>query len=560
MHTSFETLGLRAELVRAVNESNYTQPTEIQSLAIPPILSGRDVFGQAQTGTGKTAAFTLPLLSNLQPTGKPQALILTPTRELALQVATAVERYGQFMKVRVVSIYGGQSYVRQQRQIERGTDVIVGTPGRLLDLMEKQMIDLSTIKYVVLDEADEMLKMGFIDDVETILIATPLDRQTALFSATLPESIRHLAQKYMRDPLFVNIPTAEMTVAQIEQQYVLVHGDSKIPALSRLLETEDIQSALVFTRTRAGAMELSESLIKRGYLVDVISGDLSQEARETVLRRFRNGDLPVLVATDVVARGVDIPAVSHVFNFDMPLDQEDYVHRIGRTGRAGRSGIAITLVTPDERRRLRYLEHFIQHKLTEIRLPKLEDIRARRKELFMKRLEVTLEKGEMELGMEAVSELLQAGYDMTEVAAAAIQLARAAELARPVDHVKTIREEAPRRERGAYKGEGFRREHREDATRHEGNGNGNGKPRRSSGQEAGMVRLVLNIGRSDGIKPGDIVGTIAAHAGIPGKAIGAIDIRQEDTYVDVQDALVERVLSKMKRGHIKGKPVKLVRA
>lgn len=585
MSNSFESLGLREELLRAVQESGYTQPSDIQQLAIPPMLEGTDVLGQAQTGTGKTAAFTLPILHRLESDYRGiQALILTPTRELALQVSTNVERYGQFMRVRVVPIYGGQSYIRQQRQLERGVHVVVGTPGRILDLMEKGMLDLSAVRFMVLDEADEMLKMGFIDDVETILAATPVERQTALFSATLPETIRRLAKQYMREPQVIQVAAAEMTVQRIEQNYVLVHEDSKIAALSRMLEMQDIQSALIFTRTRARAMEVSESLRQRTYQVDVISGDLSQDARETVLKRFRSGDLPLLVATDVVARGVDIPDVSHVFNFDIPLDDEDYVHRIGRTGRAGRSGVAITLITPGERRKLRYLEQFIGQSLTELKLPRLEDIRERRNALFLKKLEAVLETGENEMGMEVISTLSENGYDMTEVAAAAIQLARAAELTRPIDHIKTIRErEQGSRdsrsngrsysgERRSYSGEsrsygGERRSYGENRSYSSSNGEGQAEgerdyarsPRRREAEE-GMVRLIMNVGRNDGVRPGDIVGAIANSAGIPGKAIGAIEIRQTETFIDVNDQHVERVLTKMKRGSMKGKPVKIMRA
>lgn len=580
MTHSFESLGLREELLRAVQESGYTEPSPIQQLAIPPMLEGVDVLGQAQTGTGKTAAFTLPILHRLEADYRGvQALILTPTRELALQVSTNVERYGQFMRARVVPIYGGQSYVRQQRQLERGAHVVVGTPGRILDLMEKKMLDLSHVRFMVLDEADEMLKMGFIDDVETILAATPAERQTALFSATLPETIRRLAKQYMRQPQHVHVPQSEMTVQTIEQHFVLVHDDSKIAALSRLLEVQDIQSALIFTRTRARALEVSEALRQRTYTVDVISGDLSQDARETVLKRFRSGDLPLLVATDVVARGVDIPDVSHVFNFDIPLDDEDYVHRIGRTGRAGRSGVAITFITPGERRKLRYLEQFIGQTLAEMKLPKLEDIREYRNTVFLKKLEALLESGETEMGTEVLNALAEKDYDMTEVAAAAIQLARAAEVSRPIDHVKTIREREPGRERDSrsssgrsYGGE--RRSYGGSSDRRSSYGGGEGRSYsgngesqgdyarapRSRGAEEGMVRLIMDVGRSDGVRPGDIVGAIANSAGIPGKAIGAIEIRQNETFIDVNDQHVEKVLTKMKRGSMKGKPVKIMRA
>lgn len=441
MSNTFQALGLRPELIQALHESLYVHPTDIQRLTIPSLLQGHDLLGQAQTGTGKTAAFSLPLLQRLQSQGQqPQALILAPTRELARQVADSVWRYGKHLAVRVASIYGGQSYSRQIARLERGVDVVVGTPGRIIDLMDKGLLNLSAIHTLVLDEADEMLKMGFVEDVEKILAATPSQRQTVLFSATLPKPIQELAARYMNQPRFIRAGDPEVTVQQIRQQLLWVHPDSKVQALSRLLETEALDRALIFTRTRARAAEVSLALQQRGYGVDVISGDLSQEARETVLRRFRQGDLTLLVATDVVARGVDIPSVSHVFNLDLPTDPQDYVHRIGRTGRAGRSGVAISLATPDERRRVRTLEHFIQQRLHEMELPKLEAIRLRRNAVFFSKLQQTLDDNAMELGLEMVSELLAAGYDMTEVAAAAIQLARAAELARPIDHVKSVKE------------------------------------------------------------------------------------------------------------------------
>ncbi|MBC7869438.1 MAG: DEAD/DEAH box helicase, partial [Chitinophagaceae bacterium] len=361
MTETFNDFGLREEILQAITESGYTDPTAIQLSAIPLLLQGRDVVGQAQTGTGKTAAFGLPMLNNLDVDAPGiQALILTPTRELAAQVCNAIFEYGKHRGIRVMPIYGGISYVRQEKRLERGAQVVVGTPGRTIDMMNRGALDFSNVKYLVLDEADEMLKMGFIDDVETIFKSVPAERQTAMFSATLPDAIRRLADRYMNDPVAITIERKQITVSLIEQRHYIVHEESKLAALSRLLETEDLKSALIFTRTRAGSAELAEALLERGFVADALHGELNQAAREAVLRRFRNGQLPILVATDVVARGVDIDDVSHVFNYDMPYDSEDYVHRIGRTGRAGRTGIAIMLVTPRERRRLQMLENFIK--------------------------------------------------------------------------------------------------------------------------------------------------------------------------------------------------------
>jgi ATP-dependent RNA helicase DeaD len=548
MTHTFASLGLRPEVLRAVADSGYERPTPIQEQTIPLLLAGKDVLGQAQTGTGKTAAFSLPMLTRFDiPSPHIVGLVLTPTRELATQVSNAIFHYGQYLGVRVLPIYGGQSYERQHRRLEKGVDVVVATPGRLIDLMNQRVIDLSRVQYLVLDEADEMLKMGFIEDVETIIRALPAQRQTALFSATLPEEIRRIARSYMNDPQQVTIAKQTMTVPTIEQRYYLVHPDSKIPALSRLLETEDMQSALIFTRTRADSAELADALVKRGYLADSISGDLSQDAREAVLRRFRNGDLPILVATDVVARGVDIPAVSHVFNFDMPQDDEDYVHRIGRTGRAGRSGTAITLVTPKELRRLHSLERFIKQTITRAELPRLEDIRARRDANFVKKLEELIISADHADSEALVQQFLDRGYSIMDVASAALQLARLDELERPVDHVKAvyIREERPERRSDRFAN---------DARNQRGEG-----PRRDRfdrGVEAGMARLTLDIGKNDNIRPADVVGTIASYSGIPGKLIGAIRIKDAFTTVDVPQDTVEQVLRGMKRAKMRGKAVK----
>ncbi len=353
MTTEFSLLNLRPQLVQAVVELGYTEPTPIQSGVIPVMLAGHDVIGQAQTGTGKTAAFALPLLHNLNSEQtQVQALVLTPTRELALQVAEAIQGYGRLQGVRVLAIYGGQQYGRQIGQLKRGVDVVVGTPGRLLDLIQQKKLDLSQIKTVVLDEADEMLSMGFIEDIEAILEQTPAQRQTALFSATLPPEIRRLADRYLREPQNITIQRPQLTVATITQRYYLVNETDKLAALTRLFEVEPVTSALIFARTRAGTGELANELSVRGFPAEALNGDLSQDAREQVLNRFRNNQIKVLVATDVAARGLDIDDISHVFNFDLPLDSEIYVHRVGRTGRAGKTGVAITLLTPSERWRL----------------------------------------------------------------------------------------------------------------------------------------------------------------------------------------------------------------
>jgi ATP-dependent RNA helicase DeaD len=557
MSQTFETLGLRPELMQAVNELGYEQPTPIQVSAIPALLNGRDVFGQAQTGTGKTAAFALPMLQCLDPeTPGVQGLVMTPTRELAIQVSEAMYRYGKYRHLRVLPVYGGQSYARQIKRLDGSTHVVVGTPGRLLDLIQKGVLDLSGVRYLVLDEADEMLKMGFIEDVETIMSETPTERQTALFSATLADPIRRLAKKYMHDPVTITIERETLTVPEIEQRHYLLDEESKIPALSRLLEVEDIKSALIFTRTKVGAAELAETLLSRGYPAEALHGDLSQDVRETVLRRFRRGQLIYLVATDVVARGVDIQDVSHVINYDMPNDAEDYVHRIGRTGRAGRAGVAISFVTPRERRWLRAIEAFTRQRIARAKLPPREEVLAKRDERFINSLESMMNDNDLSHDVLLVEQMAAAGMDVHQMAAAAIRMARSMEGNRPLEDVVELadRPERERRDR--------RFEDRSDRPRRD---NGSSAPRgnrRASREshEPGMVRLSMNVGKIHGVQPGEIVGAIAGMAGIPGRAIGAISIHQNETFVDVEEAHAERVLKQMRKGKLRGMNITMARA
>jgi ATP-dependent RNA helicase DeaD len=545
MSISFESLGLRPELVQAVSELGFEQATPIQTNAIPALLEGRDVIGQAQTGTGKTAAFALPMLQMLDPRVRGvQGLVLVPTRELALQVSEAIHGYGRLLRVSVLAIYGGSSYIRQIKRLEQGVHIVVGTPGRLIDLIERGVLDLSTVSSLVLDEADEMLKMGFVDDVERILRETPAERRTALFSATMPSAIRRLADRYLRNPQMVAIETKARTVAETEQRYYMVHESSKLAALARLIETEDITSALIFARTKLRTSELAEQLLARGFYAEALNGDLSQDARETVLRRFRNGQVVFLVATDVVARGVDIPTVSHVINYDMPQDSEDYVHRIGRTGRAGREGVAITLVTPREGRGLHMIEDYTRQKIARATLPAAEAVLARRDERFLAGLAEQLDDTELERELNLVGELVRAGYDVNEVAAAAIRMARAGELQRPIEDVRDM----------------YERTERSFSPRDRSEGYGGGARGRTREQEPGMVRLMIDMGREHGIRPGDIVGAIASEAGIPGKSIGAIDIQRTQTFVDVKETHADRVLSSMGRGMLRGRPITLTRA
>ncbi len=557
MTTEFTALNLRPELEQAITALGYAEPTPIQAGMIPLMLTGADVIGQAQTGTGKTAAFALPILHKLEAGRRaPQALVMAPTRELALQVSEAMTAFGQFCKAQVLAVYGGAAYARQISQLRRGVDVVVGTPGRLLDLMNRGVLDLSEIRTVVLDEADEMLSMGFIEDIEAILAATPAERQTALFSATMPVEIRRLADKYMRAPQSVTIQREQVTVAAIEQRYYLVNEREKTAALTRLFEMEEITSALIFVRTRAGTGELANELATRGFPSEALNGDLSQEARERTLNRFRAGQIKVLVATDVAARGLDIDGISHVFNYDVPDDSEIYVHRIGRTGRAGKTGIAITLVTPFEKRRLRDIERFARSKLVQTPIPTNEEILSKREEELITKLNVWMQRGRCKAERAIVEKIVAGGVDPLEIAAVALKIARGDEKQRPVAPVSEViefqqnrfqaeRGRGPRPERRERSFGGEKRNFERDYT---------SRPQRrdsfkrndfsAASHENGMVRLTMNMGKSHGIRPGDVVGAIAYHADIPGATIGKIYIDDHHTLLDVPAELVGKVLAK----------------
>ena len=545
MFDDFSSLNLHDSLVQAVSALGYTTPTPIQSSVIPLMLAGQDVIGQAQTGTGKTAAFALPVLQNLDAGRKSvQCLVLAPTRELAIQVADSFEGYGQFQAVRVVAVYGGQPYGPQIRQLKQGVQVVVGTPGRLLDLIRKNILDLSAVQTLVLDEADEMLSMGFIEDIETILAETPSDRQTTLFSATMPTEIRRLANRYMHNPQVVAIENKQRTVATTDQRYYLVHEKDKLAALTRLLQVEDLTSALIFARTRAGTGALANELTLRGYPAEALNGDMNQDSREQTLNRFQDNRLKVLVATDIAARGLDIDDISHVFNFDMPEFSEIYVHRIGRTGRAGKPGTAISLVTPRELWRLRKIENYIRQQIPQAELPTIEDIKAHRDQQLMDRMLVWLKRNRSLKEKEIATSLVEAGYDPLDVAAAALKLARVEEKRQPLEPVSVVQVE-----RAIKRREGRRSTRREKT----------GRPSNTSHEE-GMVRLMVSAGKDQGVRPQDVVGTIARSADIPGRTIGAIYIQDQLTLVDIPSQYVDKVLAKTGRYHIRKKAVSIERA
>jgi ATP-dependent RNA helicase DeaD len=501
---------------------------------IPIMLTGADVIGQAQTGTGKTAAFALPILQNFQPQRQPQALVLAPTRELALQVADSMIEYGKHLNVRVLAVYGGQPYGPQIGNLKRGVDIVVGTPGRLNDLLERKVLNLGEIKTVVLDEADEMLNMGFVEEVEKILAETPTERQMALFSATLPARIRSLADRFMRNPKPVTIKRSTLTLTTTEQRYYLVHESDKTNALTRLFEIEPIHSALIFARTRAETATLANELVVRGIPAEAIHGDLDQNARERVLGRFRANQLKVLVATDVAARGLDIEDISHVFNYHLPDDAEVYVHRIGRTGRAGKTGVAITLLAPREKRRLREVEALTKQPITKMEIPTASDIVKHREAQVVENLKIWLGRGRYKRELEMVQELIEAGHEPLNIAAAALKIARADEKQRPIAEISEVKVE-PRKKDERGKRESFERRERSDR-------GDNMRRRGAASHEEGMVRMKLNLGKMHGIRPSDIVGTIAYHANIPGYTIGKIRIEDRVTFVDIPEDAVEQVM------------------
>ncbi len=558
MITEFTQFNLHPQLVQAVTEQGYENPTPIQAGVIPLLLEGHDVIGQAQTGTGKTAAFALPLIHNLvpQPAGV-QALVVTPTRELALQVANAIKTYGRHMDLRVLTVYGGAPYGPQLGQLRRGVDIVVGTPGRLLDLLKREALQLDSVRTVVLDEADEMLSMGFIEDVESILAGTPAGRQTALFSATLPAEIRRLAERYLREPRTVAIQREQVTVEAIEQRYYLVNPGDKVAALTRLFEVEDITSALIFVRTRADTGDLAGELSSRGYPAEALSGELSQDARERTLNRFREGQVQVLVATDVAARGLDIENISHVFNYELPEDAEVYVHRIGRTGRAGKTGIAITLVSTRERRRLGQVEAFTRKKITRAQVPTEDEIRSLREQKLVQKVTVWLQRGRGQRERALAEQMVAEGFDPLEIAAAALKVARGEEKQRPIYPVSEVVEtRAPRAPRAPGSETGPReRPMRDGGPAWQRNGPYRGP--QGFAREPGMVRLKINAGHQHGLSPNEVVGVLASRADIPGHVIGKIRIQSNRAFVDVPEELVGQVLARTKDVKIRRQPMEL---
>ena len=517
---AFRALGLSDPVMRAVIEAGFEAPTPIQEQAIPVLLTGKDIIGQAQTGTGKTAAFALPMAERLDPAlPETQAIILLPTRELCIQVAQETHNLSKYRKLRVVPVYGGQPIDRQFRALAMGAQIVVGTPGRVLDHLRRGTLKLGKVRMVVLDEADEMLNMGFLEDVEEILKEAPKERQTALFSATMPPRVAALSRDYLRDPQRVAIESKRRTVMLVEQSYYEVIPSQKVEALVRILDMESPGSTIIFCRTRREVDELGEAVRMRGYEAETLHGEMNQAARDRVMARFRAEQADLLIATDVAARGLDIDQVTHVINYDIPWDVESYIHRIGRTGRAGRSGEAITFVSPRERYQLRLIEKAINAPIKPARVPTAADVAARRRDQFKDNIRKKLEENTYDQHLITVEEMAEeAGCDTSQIAAVALQMLWQAQKGVTDYNAAEVNVQSER-------------------------------------TEVGMTRLFLQIGRQDGIRPGDIVGAIANEAGVPGNAIGAIDIMDKSTFVEVPEAQAPKVIEALNRTKIRGKKI-----
>jgi ATP-dependent RNA helicase DeaD len=551
---TFAELGLSPAVLSVLEALGYEEPTPIQVKAMPPLQEGRDVIGRAATGTGKTAAFALPLVERVE-RGRPgvQGLVMAPTRELAVQVAQAIDRYGGG-ELRVLAVYGGQPIERQLRELRRGVQVVVGTPGRLLDHMRRGSLDLSTVRYVVLDEADEMLDMGFIEDIETVLEATPADRQTALFSATFPPRIAALAKRHMRDPERVTVVPETMDTPLVRQTSYVVPRAHKLEALGRILDLEAPTSTIVFCRTRVEVDQLTEALRVRGYRPEALHGGLAQPQRDRVMSRFRDGSADLLVATDVAARGLDVEHVSHVVNYDIPQTPDVYVHRIGRTGRAGREGAAITLVEPRERFHLRGIERVTGQSMEQARVPTAADLRERRRETIRAAIREMLAEGDLEPFRQMVESLAEE-HDPMEIAAAAARLASELSQGEGPEGPEEIPQWDPSRASPSREGRGprGRRDHADGG----GRGDGGGRRPRGGGE---TTTLYIGIGRRRGVRPADVVGAIIGEADVPASAIGAVEIADQFTLVEVDEQVAERVVRALSGAAIRGRNVSVRRS
>ncbi|MFD1394874.1 DEAD/DEAH box helicase [Kroppenstedtia eburnea] len=515
----FDSFELDALIMKGIREMGFEEPSPIQAECIPAVLRGEDVIGQAQTGTGKTAAFGIPLLEHVDPgSRKVKAVVLAPTRELAIQVSEELRKIGRAKRVKTLPIYGGQPIGRQIKALKQGVQVVIGTPGRMLDHLRRGTLRLDDVEMLVLDEADEMLDMGFIDDIEAVMDHLPENRQLLLFSATIPPAIRQLARKYMNKPRYITVSRGEVTAPVIEQVYYKVLESTKLDSLCRILDSESLEQGILFCRTKKGVDELAESLQARGYLAAGLHGDLAQQQRDRVMNSFRRGDIELLVATDVAARGIDVGTVSHVINYDIPQDAESYVHRIGRTGRAGRTGIALTLVTPREMKQLRSIEHEIAGELKPRELPSLEEVAERQQQLLKEQLVETIQSGELIPIFEELVQNLTEKHDANQIAAAALHMAFADRFTGGTDAVYDFGE---------------------------------------TGASPGMVRFFINVGRNADIRPRELVKAIAEQAGIAAKKVGRINIYDRFSFVEVPEEAAPFVFEALRQSKINGARVNL---
>ena len=555
---TFADLNISAPVLKALKEVGYETPSPIQAATIPLLLANRDVLGQAQTGTGKTAAFALPILSRIDiKQAAPQALVLAPTRELAIQVAEAFQSYAAHVKgFHVLPIYGGQSYGPQLSALRRGVHVVVATPGRVIDHIEKGSLDLSQLKTLVLDEADEMLRMGFIDDVEHILQQTPPERQTTLFSATMPPAIKRIAKTYLRDPAEVTVAAKTGTAENITQRYWLVAGMQKLDALTRILEAEPFDGMIIFARTKLGTEELASKLQARGFAATAINGDMAQQQRERTIDQLKNGKIDILVATDVAARGLDVERISHVINYDVPSDPESYTHRIGRTGRAGRSGEAILFITPRERGLLKAIERATRQPVAPLQLPTVKAVNEVRIAKFKEQIAATLAEGGLDVFRSLIEEYeREQNVPAVDIAAALAKLARGDQpllLEKPDREARPERADFVPREQGAWEDRPVRapREPREPAFK---------KERVVREAEPGMATFRIEVGHQHGVKPGNIVGAIANEADMPAKYMGRIEIYDDYSTIDLPDDMTQELIDHLKTVWVAGQQLNMTR-
>ena len=543
---TFADLGLPEFILNAVSDLGFETPSPIQQICIPHLLEGRDVLGMAQTGSGKTAAFSLPILAQIDPKEKhPQLLVMAPTRELAIQVADACEQFVKYAKgINIVTLYGGQRYDIQLRALKQGAQVVVGTPGRILDHLRRGTLSLAELKAIVLDEADEMLRMGFIDDVETVMAELPEHHQTALFSATMPEPIRRITKRFMKDPQEVKIKATQQSAPDIAQSCWYVHGFRKNDALLRFLEVEDFDAAIIFTRTKTGTLDVTELLEKHGFRAAALNGDMTQQLREQTLDRLRSGSLDIVVATDVAARGIDIERISLVVNYDIPLDAESYVHRIGRTGRAGRSGRALLFVEPRERRLLRNIEHLIKKNIEEVELPNHEVLQACRRKKFKDKITTQLEHHDLELYRELLEDMFTADQSQEDIAAAMMMLLQGKQkLILPPDPVVDKKARRDRNERG---------DRRENPRSVERRGERKGY---DSPQPMDLYRI--EVGRGDGVEVRHIVGAIANEGDINSRYIGHIKLYDDYSTIELPQGMPKELLQQFAKTRVLNKQMRM---